>query len=81
MGLTKQYLRYVPAALFGITASTKCNIVFLDFHGTVGKMCAVGACQSVIIWDLRKGEKVSFFNSSLEFLCFLFLLEKCTVKV
>ena len=65
MGLTKQYLRYISAAVFGITASTKCNIVFLDIHGTTGKYCAVGACENVVIWDLRKSEKVNRIRKRL----------------
>ncbi|XP_046345376.2 WD repeat-containing protein 3-like [Haliotis rufescens] len=57
MGLTKQYLRYQHSAVFGIVGSQKSNIVFLDIRGTRGKYCAVGACENVLIWDLRTGEK------------------------
>lgn len=60
MGVTKQYLRYTPGPLFGVVASNKANIIFLDIRGIKGKYCAVGACEDVIIWDLRTGEK---FNS------------------
>ncbi|KAJ8314591.1 hypothetical protein KUTeg_006741 [Tegillarca granosa] len=57
MGLTKQYLRNVPGPVFGLIASQKSNIVFLEIRGQSGKYCAVGACEDVIIWDLRTGEK------------------------
>ena len=58
MGVTKQYLRYTPGPLFGVVGSPKANIVFLDVRGVKGKYCAVGACEDVIVWDLRTGEKV-----------------------
>lgn len=58
MGLTKQYLRYVPGAVFGVVASQKSNVVFMDIKGTRGRYCAVGTCEDVIIWDVRTGEKV-----------------------
>ena len=59
MGLTKQYLRYAPAGTFNVVGSTRSNVVYLNQGGVKGKLCAVGACEHVIIWDLRKGEKVS----------------------
>ena len=59
MGLTKQYLRYASAGLFNIVASQKCCVELLELKGVRGKYCAVGACEHVIIWDLRKGEQVS----------------------
>ncbi|XP_046574753.1 LOW QUALITY PROTEIN: WD repeat-containing protein 3-like [Haliotis rubra] len=62
MGLTKQYLRYQPSAVFGIVGSQKSNLVFLDIRGTRGKYCAVGACENVLIWDLRTGEKFSILK-------------------
>jgi U3 small nucleolar RNA-associated protein 12 len=58
MGLTKQYLRYVPTNIFGIIASARCNIKLINFKGTSGKYAAVGACEYVIIWDIKKGETV-----------------------
>lgn len=58
MGVTKQYLRYTSGPLFGVVGSPKANIVFLDVRGVKGKYCAVGACEDVIVWDLRTGEKV-----------------------
>ncbi|KAK3576496.1 hypothetical protein CHS0354_034171 [Potamilus streckersoni] len=58
MGLTRQYLRYVPSSVFGLIGSQKSNVVYLEIHGVLGKYCMVGACEDVIVWDLRTGEKV-----------------------
>ncbi|XP_046466507.1 WD repeat-containing protein 3 [Neodiprion pinetum] len=57
MGLTKQYLRYVPAGNLNIIASPRCNTVFVTLEGQEGRFVAAGACEHVIIWDLRLGEK------------------------
>ncbi len=62
MGLTKQYLRYAASGLFNVIGSSKANVVFVKFKGVQGKLCAVGACEHVLIWDLRKGEKVQVKN-------------------
>ncbi|KAH3725680.1 WD repeat-containing protein 3-like [Dreissena polymorpha] len=55
MGLTKQYLRYTADEVFGLVGTGKSNIVYIG--AIPGKYCAVGACENVIIWDLRTGEK------------------------
>ena len=65
MGLTKQYLRYVASAVFGLIGSQKGNIVFVTLRGEKGRYVAVPACEHVFIWDLRKGEKVSQQSSRL----------------
>uniref|UniRef100_A0A5F8H4M2 WD repeat domain 3 n=1 Tax=Monodelphis domestica TaxID=13616 RepID=A0A5F8H4M2_MONDO len=57
MGLTKQYLRYVASAVFGLIGSQKGNIVFVTLRGEKGRYVAVPACEHVFIWDIRKGEK------------------------
>lgn len=56
MGLTKQYLRYVSYGIFNLIGGHKSNIVYLEKPNS--KLCAVGACENVLIWDIRKGEKV-----------------------
>lgn len=61
MGLTKQYLRYVSAGNFNIIASLNCNVQFVTLDGQEGRYIAVGACEHIIIWDLRLGEKVIMF--------------------
>uniref|UniRef100_A0A8B9P921 WD repeat domain 3 n=1 Tax=Apteryx owenii TaxID=8824 RepID=A0A8B9P921_APTOW len=58
MGLTKQYLRYGPAALFGLVASARGNAAFVALRGERGRCVAVPACEHVFVWDTRKGEKV-----------------------
>lgn len=57
MGLTKQYLRYAHKETFGIIGSHQSNISFVNFRKTVGRYVAVGACEDVIIWDLRSRAK------------------------
>ncbi|GJQ79396.1 hypothetical protein Trydic_g16255 [Trypoxylus dichotomus] len=57
MGLTKEYLRYTSCGNFNIIANPNCNHVFITLEGQVGRFVAVGACEHVIIWDLRLGEK------------------------
>ncbi|KAK3097407.1 hypothetical protein FSP39_009376 [Pinctada imbricata] len=57
MGVTKQYLRYVPGPVFGVTGSTKSDVVYLGIRGTQGKYCAVGTCEDITIWDIRTSEK------------------------
>uniref|UniRef100_A0A8C3U083 WD repeat-containing protein 3 n=1 Tax=Catharus ustulatus TaxID=91951 RepID=A0A8C3U083_CATUS len=58
MGLTRQYLRYEPAALFGLVASPRAGVVFVALRGERGRYVAVPACEHVFVWDTRKGEKV-----------------------
>lgn len=59
MGLTRQYLRYAPAALFGLVGSATGNPAFVTLRGERGRCVAVPACEHVFVWDARKGEKVS----------------------
>lgn len=63
MGLTKQYLRYVASAVFGVIGSQKANIAFVTLRGGgKGQYVAVGAREHVFIWDVRKAEKVLALN-------------------
>ena len=63
MGLTKQYLRYAAANVFGIVAGSKSNLKFITYRSMSGKYAAVGACEYVFVWDVKKKEIVSFKNS------------------
>lgn len=65
MGLTKQYLRYIPAGNTNIIASPRCNIVFVTLEDQEGRFVAAAACEHVYIWDLRLGEKVKKKNEKL----------------
>ncbi|NXK38911.1 WDR3 protein, partial [Piprites chloris] len=58
MGLTRQYLRYEPAALFGLVASARGSVAFVALRGERGRYVAVPGCEHVFVWDTRKGEKV-----------------------
>uniref|UniRef100_A0A3Q1H8L2 WD repeat-containing protein 3 n=1 Tax=Anabas testudineus TaxID=64144 RepID=A0A3Q1H8L2_ANATE len=73
MGLTKQYLRYVTSAVFGVIGSQKANIAYVTLRGGErGRYVAVAACEHVFIWDVRKGEKVLILQGQkheVTFLC------------
>ncbi|KAK5640142.1 hypothetical protein RI129_010953 [Pyrocoelia pectoralis] len=72
MGLTKEYLRYVPAGNFNIVTSSNCNAVFVVLNGQEGRYIAVGACEHVIIFDLRLSEKAQILlgeKTPATFLC------------
>ncbi|XP_042722780.1 WD repeat-containing protein 3 [Lagopus leucura] len=71
MGLTKQYLRYAPAALFGLVGSAKGNAAFVTLRGERGRCVAVPACEHVFVWDARKGEKVLILKGSKHEVSFL----------
>lgn len=58
MGLTRQYLRYEPAAVFGLVASPRAGVAFVALRGERARYVAVPACEHVFVWDTRKGEKV-----------------------
>jgi hypothetical protein len=73
MGLTKQYLRYIPAGNFNIIASQNCNLKFVTLEGQEGRFVAVGACEHIIIWDLRLGEKVRYLVKSDKYLMIYFV--------
>ena len=64
MVLTKAYLRYVQSACFGVVCSLKANVVFIrkrtgNSKEQVIQYAACPALESVIVWDVRRGEKAS----------------------
>lgn len=59
MGLTKQYLRYVAAGSFNIISSPRSNVCNVTLNGVSGRYVAAAACEHVIVWDMRLGEKVT----------------------
>ncbi|KAM9850764.1 WD repeat-containing protein 3 [Aulostomus maculatus] len=73
MVLTKQYLRYVSSAVFGVIGSQKANISYVTLRqGERGRYVAVAACEHVFIWDVRKAEKVLILlgqKHEVTFLC------------
>lgn len=58
MGVTTQYLRYVPGQVFGLVGTGRC-VCFVTRFSQVGKFLAAPACERVLIWDLRREAKVS----------------------
>lgn len=58
MGLTKQYLRYLPFSQFGVVASQRCNVVFLSLRNSKTRYVASGSCENVNIWDVKTNRKV-----------------------
>ena len=69
MVLTKAYLRYVQSACFGVVCSLKANIVFVrrrtnraSKQQTLYAVCPT--LESVVVWDVRRGEKVSLHAST-----------------
>lgn len=65
MGLTKQYLRYLPHSQYGVIGSGRCNVVFLNLRSTSCRYVAAGACEHVNVWDMRTMEKVSKTSKTL----------------
>ena len=57
MVLTKAYLRYVESAVLGVVASSNANGVVLESDES-GYRAAVPALEAVVIWNVKKGEKV-----------------------
>lgn len=58
MKLTKQYLRYIDLQTFGLIASSRCNINFLNINEADNRYLLVGAAENLIVWDLKTGEKL-----------------------
>jgi len=65
MGLTKQYLRYVPRGLFNLIGSGRGGGVYLDQNNP--DLAAVAAAQDVVIWDLKKKEKLRVLSPGEKF--------------
>jgi U3 small nucleolar RNA-associated protein 12 len=61
MGLTKQYLRYVEANIFGIVSGNRANIQYIHYEGS--KYVACGSCEYVFIWNVKKNELKAKLNS------------------
>ena len=67
MVLTKAYLRYVQSACFGVVCSLKANIVFVRrrINKASKQVTLYAVCptlESVVVWDVRRGEKVHETN-------------------
>lgn len=58
--MVKSYLRFEPDASFGVIASNS-NILWLPSESSAGEV-VTGALESVIGWDLKKGERQFKWN-------------------
>lgn len=65
MGLTKQYLRYRPRGYFNLIGSGRGGAVYLGENNT--DIAAVAAAQDVVIWDLRKKERLKVLSGGEKF--------------
>ena len=59
MGITKQYLRYKPCGKCNLIGSTWARLTLINSSSQGTQICAVGACEDVILWNLKKAEKVN----------------------
>lgn len=57
MGLTTQYLRYVPGSAFGLVGTERC-VRFVTKYSQTGRYVAAPACEFVLIWDCKRSSKV-----------------------
>ena len=63
MGLTTQYHKYTAGGIFSLVSSTKSNVIWLQYGSysqapAQAKYCAVGACEDVLIWDVKTKTRV-----------------------
>jgi len=65
MGLTTQYLRYVPGSVFGLVGSGQC-VKFVTRFSQSAKYVAVPACENVFIWDSKRSMKVLTLNAEVK---------------
>ena len=63
MPIAKTYKRYAALSTFGVVGSPKSNVILM--HNVQlwknllpGTYCVCAALENVIIWDMRKSEKV-----------------------
>ncbi|KAK7017057.1 Dip2/Utp12 protein, partial [Halocaridina rubra] len=64
MGITTQYLRYVPGSVFGVIGTSRC-IRFIIKYGQAGKFIAAAACEKVFIWDVKRSIKVQILDAEI----------------
>lgn len=66
MGLTKEYKRYCATNMFGIIGGTRANVKMISYKGVSdGKYLACGACEHVLIWDVRRGQVALKLSSEM----------------
>jgi len=67
MGVTKQYLRYKPCGTCNLIGSTWARLTVLNSSSRGGQICAVGACEDVLLWNLKKAEKVCCITTKITY--------------
>jgi len=67
MGITKQYLRYKPCGTCNLIGSTWARLTVLNSSSRGGQICAVGACEDVLLWNLKKAEKVCCITTKITY--------------
>ncbi|ROT67348.1 hypothetical protein C7M84_014583 [Penaeus vannamei] len=65
MGLTTQYLRYVPGSAFGLVGTERC-VRFVTKYSQTGRYVAAPACEFVLIWDCKRSSKVLTLSAGIE---------------
>ena len=65
-GKTQQYLRYCPGGYFNLVSSGRGGCVYLGNRG-ITELAAVAAAQDVVIWDLRKKERIRVLSGGEKF--------------
>lgn len=58
--MVKAYLRYEPAAVFGVVASVECNVCY----DNTGKLLFTGALEQLCVWNLKQGLCIKALASS-----------------
>ena len=60
MGVTKDYLRFLPSTKCNAIAGVNCNIVFVKCNDDIKRTryIAAGAAEDIIIWDCKLSKKV-----------------------
>lgn len=70
MGLTKNYLKFAPAGVCNVIGSSWAGIELLPSgslpgHTDIGTHVCVGACESLVVWDIRTGDKVKTLTNGV----------------
>ena len=79
MPIAKTYKRYAPLSSFGVVGSIRSNILLTDSLFQPGQYSSTtygvtAAVENVIIWDVKKAEKVRKYVISLFYLWIQFFV-------
>lgn len=70
MPLSKQYLRYEHAATLGVVNGRKSNLLLTEAAagGKRRALVVAPAVEDLIVWDPKRGDKVSFLASAAHYI-------------